>query len=256
MEQWVILAVAAIIGAVFGSFLTMFTYRYPREMPLALPRSRCGACEHVLGVRDLFPIFSWAFSGGKCRYCRASVSIRYPLIELVCAAGFVGIIWLYGLSVLALPVLVLYLGVVALIVTDLEHWIIPDPVHLFLIPAGLFYGYALGDIMPHLVGMGAGLLIGLTLHYGYKWLRKRDGLGLGDVKFLATAGAWLGLVGMVPFLFFSGLLGIGFALLWRQFSAEKTYFPFGPALAITLLLSVLFPEIPQGFWVMLAGLKA
>jgi prepilin signal peptidase PulO-like enzyme (type II secretory pathway) len=81
----------------------------------------------------------------------------------------------------------------------------------------------------------------LALHYGYKWLRKKDGLGFGDVKFLAVAGLWLGVMPMVPFLFYAGVLGIITGLVWRALGLGPV-FPFGPSLAVALFICVAYPE--------------
>ncbi len=242
---------SGVLGLVFGSFLSMFTYRYPREEPITMQRSRCPSCQTPLGWRDLFPLFSWLLQKGRCRHCKAPISKRYPAIELATAAGFVLVGSQVGMTTPFIPLAILVCGVVALIATDLEYWIIPDPVHVFLIPAGLYYGYLNDTWIDQIAGMLFGLGLGLFLHFGYKWLRKRDGLGLGDVKFLATAGAWLGMYGLVPFSIISGVLGIVFALIWRMFSEEKIYFPFGPALAFTLLICVLFEQVPLSFWTMM-----
>jgi len=93
--------------------------------------------------------------------------------------------------------------------------------------------------------LGAG--IGLTLHYGYRFLRKKEGLGFGDVKFLAVAGLWLGVKPIVPFLFFSGLFGVVLGLVWRALG-RGPIFPFGPALALAMFLCVAVPQFSNIFW--------
>ena len=103
-------------------------------------------------------------------------------------------------------------------------------------------------------GLVAGLTLGLALHYGYRHLRKMEGLGFGDVKFLAVAGLWLGLQSIVPFLFFSGLLGVGTGMLWRLLG-RGAVFPFGPALAVAMFLCVAYPELALHFWDMYSFLK-
>jgi leader peptidase (prepilin peptidase)/N-methyltransferase len=139
-------------------------------------------------------------------------------------------------------------ALLVMIVADLEQYIIPDEVHYTLIPLGFAYHYVIGTAWSDVAGgflIGGG--IGLLLHYGYRILRKKDGLGFGDVKFLAVAGLWLGMLPIVPFLFFSGLLGVVFGLAWRALG-KGPIFPFGPALAVSLFLCVAFPELPNQFW--------
>lgn len=247
LEQWQELALAALLGLVFGSFISMFTYRYPRDEPMGRQRSRCPSCSHTLGLPDLIPFFSWAMQSGRCRHCRTPIPARYPLIELSTMVGFILVVGQVGLGWAFMPLAALAGCTVALIATDLEHWIIPDPVHWILIPAGLGYAAMQGELPSRLGGLIAGLLFGLLLHHGYRRLRGREGLGMGDVKFFATAGAWLGLWGLVPYCFLAGLVGIAFAMVWRALTGDK-YFPFGPALAMTLFGCALYPELPALFW--------
>lgn len=74
------------VGLSLGSFASLLAYRWPRGMRWTVARSQCPACGHALGPRDLVPLFSWLLSGGKCRYCKAAVSKRYPLLEITAAA--------------------------------------------------------------------------------------------------------------------------------------------------------------------------
>lgn len=97
------------IGLCFGSFASLLAYRLPRGLPWAATRSQCPACGHALGVRDLIPLVSWAMSGGKCRYCKARVSVRYPLLEItaagICLAlyALIGWQWMLAPALVAVP---------------------------------------------------------------------------------------------------------------------------------------------------------
>ena len=86
-DLWFRILCGVSVGLVLGSFVTMLSYRLPRGISIVMPRSHCPACKTQLGARDLVPVFSWLFSGGKCRHCGRRISARYPLIELVVAAG-------------------------------------------------------------------------------------------------------------------------------------------------------------------------
>ncbi len=256
--RWIWWIAALLTGACLGSFLTLASWRLPRDESLIAPPSRCPACQHRLGVRDLFPVFSWAARRGRCAHCGVKVSARYPAIEILTALSVFGALYLAGPTLSGLLLGILACCVVLLVITDLEAWIIPDEVHWTLIPTGLLWRVqgldALApaqDYAALLIGPAAGLAIGLTLHYGYLWLRKRHGLGLGDVKFLASAGAWLGAVNLVPYLFYSGLLGVLFAMLWRLLRRgqdDAGHFPFGPALGLALLFGAFWPESFTLFW--------
>jgi leader peptidase (prepilin peptidase)/N-methyltransferase len=250
MENSAILwVVIALLGASIGSFLTLITYRLPRDEEIGMSRSRCPSCSTTLGVMDLFPILSWIVSGGKCRHCKTRVSVRYPLTELACALGALAALYHYGFTMEALAVMGLWWCIVAIIVTDLEHYIILDEVQIAIIVFGLLYHYALGsDFLDVFIAGFAGLTIGLTLKYGFLYLRNKDGLGLGDVKLLFGVGIWLASsASFVPFLFFSGVLGVVFGLSWRIIG-RGAVFPFGPALAASLLLCVVWPDVANQFW--------
>jgi len=242
-------AFAGVIGTMIGSFLTLATHRLPLDEKIGMTRSHCPKCLTNLRIRDLFPILSWLLSRGKCRYCHATVHWRYPLIELACAMGTAAMVWRYGVSLEALALSGLWWCFVAIVITDLEHTIILDEVQ---IAAGLFgalYAFALNlDANDVVASAFAGLTIGLTLKYGFLYLRNKDGLGLGDVKFLFVVGIWLGnAANFVTFLFFSGVLGMVSGISWRAMGLGER-FPFGPSLAAALLLCVLFPQAAHGFW--------
>lgn len=235
-------------GLCFGSFITCASYRLPLDIDVVKKPSYCPSCNTKLGFRDLFPVFSWLASGGKCRHCKTKISARYPIIEMVTAALFVLVYAKFGLTPMGGVMALLVVMLMILIVADLEHYIIPDSVHVVLLPLGGVYHYLRGDgFEDPLYGMLLGLGLGLFLHYGYSWLRGKTMLGFGDVKFLGVVGLWLGLMPMVPFLFFSGFFGVVFGLLWRV-ATKNPVFPFGPSLAAALFVGVVFPEIYRLFW--------
>ena len=248
LEQYWEMALILAAGLCFGSFVTLASFRLPRDESVVRPGSRCPSCGTQLKPLDLVPVFSWVAHRGRCAHCKTKVHWRYPAIELVQAALFLGIYFLVGPNGLWVVLALLSVCILTLIVTDLEHMIIPDEIQIVMGILSLAYAW-LGGIAWTDLGIGAatGLLIGLSLHYGFKWIRKKDGLGFGDVKFLAVAGAWMGVQPMVPFLFFAGLLGIATALVWRMFN-KNPQFPFGPALAISMFMCVLFPQITAAFW--------
>lgn len=243
----ILLPLIFLLGISIGSFVTMASHRLPLSQEIVFKPSYCPHCQTRLGIPDLFPLLSWALHKGKCRHCEKPVSARYPLIELILGIVFVGIVLLRGMSVDSLLLALLATELAILIVTDLEHYIIPDSIQVALLLTGLAYRFYHGEGDENLIagiagGMATGLAIGLVLHYGYLHLRKKDALGFGDVKFLAVAGCWLPLTAFVPFLFFSGLIGIATGLLWRL-AGRGAIFPFGPALAISLFINTLIPDM-------------
>jgi leader peptidase (prepilin peptidase)/N-methyltransferase len=233
----------AVLGLVAGSFATAASHRLPRDLPLAVDRSRCPSCDHVLGAGDLVPVLSWLAARGRCRYCGAPVSVRYPATELLMALLFVGAWRLAGDDDLAAAMLALTaLGLVVIAIADLEARIIPDPVLLGLLPVAVAWRWHNGGDWVDGIGgaaLGSALLFGLRA--GFKALRGLDALGLGDVKFMALAGLYVGVTGLAPFLLVSGLAGIGFGLVWRLAKREAA-FPFGPALCIALAVMLVAPD--------------
>lgn len=236
-------------GLVFGSFITCASYRLPREEDIIRKSSYCPSCQAKLGFKDLFPIISWTVSKGRCRYCNARISPRYPVIEAATAAIFLWLYAYYGFSVQAVILALFAVALLIMIVVDFEHYIIPDEIHMALLPLAFLYHYTIGTPMADIAfGAGAGAAIGLALHHGYRLLRRKEGLGYGDVKFLAVAGLWMGSLTLFPpFLFFSGMLGVATGLVWRVLKRGER-FPFGPSLAAALFLCVAIPEVPALFW--------
>jgi prepilin signal peptidase PulO-like enzyme (type II secretory pathway) len=246
---WPILVFFGIFGAVIGSFLTLITYRLPLDEKIGRTRSRCTSCGVVLKVLDLIPVLSWLMGGGKCRHCKARISVRYVLTELACAFGAVAIIYHYGVTLEAFAILGLWWAIVAIIVTDLEHYIILDEVQITIGLLGIVHGYVQQYTATDVaMAAFAGAAIGLGLKYGFLYLRHKDALGMGDVKFLFVAGIWLECAeNFVPFLFFSGVLGTVCGLVWRAVGLGDR-FPFGPALALSLFMCVVTPSVATDFW--------
>lgn len=239
-------AVAAVLGLIFGSFVTLVSHRLPRGEPILTGRSRCPSCRVALGPRDLVPLLSWLVQGRRCRQCGAAVSPRYALIEVLLAGLFAGLYLHSGATLTGLLLAGLAVGLVTLSVTDVEAGIIPDKVLLVLAPLGLAYQYAAGDVALGLAGGALAGGVAYAIRYAFKRLRGRDALGLGDVKYFAVAGLWLGPFGLPAFMIVTGGAGIAFALLWRRLGGGRE-FPFGPALAFGLFICLLFPELVRLF---------
>ncbi|MBI4969776.1 MAG: prepilin peptidase [Rhodospirillales bacterium] len=238
-------ALALLLGLVFGSFVTALVHRVPRGMALLGDRSRCPACGHVLGWRDLVPLLSWLTSRGRCRHCGQTISFRYPMIEIASAllVLLVAARQAEPLAAALLALMAVLLLAIALI--DLEKRIIPNRLLLALLPIGLAYRLTVdADPLDMLGGLALALALGLGLAFGYAKLRGRPGLGMGDVKFLALAGLVLGFSGFPVFLLLAGLLGVVTGLGWRL-AGRGSRFPFGPALAATLLIVLLFPSLSR-----------
>jgi leader peptidase (prepilin peptidase) / N-methyltransferase len=182
-----------VAGPFVGSFLGVVIERLPAGRPLAFGRSRCDACGATLGAKDLVPIASWLWQRGRCAHCRAELSAFYPIIELaalaVAASAALAVSgWLLLVSCM-LGWMLLTLAAI-----DQRHFLLPDILTLPLIPAGFLVAFALDPalVVSHLVGALAGFAAFAAIAFVYRRLRRREGLGLGDAKLLAAAGAWLG----------------------------------------------------------------
>lgn len=243
--------IIAAVGLAIGSFITAISYRMPRDLPWVSAASHCPKCENKLKVRDLVPLFSWLVSRGKCRHCESRVHWRYPLTELLTAISLVVLYFYMGETMDTNYLLMagLTVCIIALTVTDLEHYMIPDELQIAMALLGLAYGLFVSQIgiEAMLKGAALGFAIGSALHYGYYFYKGVHGLGFGDVKLMAVAGVWLGFEPVVPFLFYGGILGIISAIIWRVLSRGR-HFPFGPALAFSLLLILLYPRANYLFW--------
>jgi leader peptidase (prepilin peptidase) / N-methyltransferase len=236
------------VGLAFGSFVTLLSYRLPLGEDVIIKPSRCPKCGTTLTFFDLWPVVSWIASKGQCRHCHQSISIRYPLTEIITSVGFLWMYGLYGITSIGIIMALVWVALMVMIVVDLEHYIIPDTVQVALLILGVAYHMVLQTPSSDVIyGTALGLGIALALRFGYQIIRKNEGLGMGDVKFFTVAGLWLGIKAMVPFMFLAGVLGVITGVIWKRLG-RGDIFPFGPALAIALLLSIVAPQSSNLFW--------
>ncbi|MBX9767146.1 MAG: prepilin peptidase [Bdellovibrionales bacterium] len=234
-EFWV-----GLLGLLLGSFANVVIYRLPQEKSVVRPRSACPHCGHAINWKDNIPVFSWLILRGKCRSCRAPISARYPLVELLMGILFLIQARHHGATWTLLEMLILTFGLVVISFIDLDHMIIPDQFSLSGIALGLL-GATLNperDVMDAAIGLLAGGGFLLTVAVVYTKIRGEEGLGGGDIKLLAWTGAVLGWRS-VPFTILVGSIAgsiVGIAMSIRFKSGLKTQLPFGPYLAGAALL--------------------
>lgn len=217
--EWLLLGTAAALGACLGSFLNVVVYRLPRDMSLSRPPSTCPGCGQRIAPYDNVPVLGWLWLRGRARCCKAKISVRYPLVEL--GGAFLAVLVAesrvlvpgmeIGEGVLAFWLyLSLALGLVALALIDLEFMILPDSLTLGGAALGFASSFVRSEVTPlaSAVGAVAGFVaIWLPFIWGYERLRGQPGMGLGDAKLLALAGAWFGWIGVLFALFAGALQG-------------------------------------------------
>ncbi|MBA2669469.1 MAG: prepilin peptidase, partial [Gemmatimonadetes bacterium] len=148
IPDWLIWTYAALVGAAVGSFLNVCIYRWPEGLSVIRPRSRCPACGFQIGWRDNLPIFSWLMLRGRCRGCKAGISVQYPLVELVTALLWLAAAVRYGLSWQTLSVAIFLTLLLGIALTDARAYIIPDEFSIGGLVLGLALSFAPGGITP------------------------------------------------------------------------------------------------------------
>jgi leader peptidase (prepilin peptidase)/N-methyltransferase len=255
-------AVTFMLGASIGSFLNVCISRWPAELSVVKPRSRCPRCEKPIAWYDNVPVLSWLLLRGKCRGCALPISIQYPLIEIATGLIWVAALWCYGPTFTALRVAVGATILLGIMMTDLLHYVIPDgftvtgflfaliaaPVALFLGESGPFAGP-----WDAFVGACAGAgLIAIVGWLGEVALRK-EAMGQGDVTLMAMIGAMVGpgrsfltvfigaAIGAVVFLLFVMPVG-SLRAKRRGVEFELPLVPFGVFLAPAGMVALLWGD--------------
>jgi leader peptidase (prepilin peptidase)/N-methyltransferase len=281
IELWpglaVILALfAALYGACIGSFLNVCIYRIPRDESVIRPRSHCPHCNRLIPWYLNIPVASWVLLGGRCRFCRGPIAIRYVLVELLTALLFVSVFLQWGalprvLGLQPLPDLVLVTiywvflsGLVLGTFVDFEHLIIPDSVTLGGIAAGLVFSFlvpALHGATGHWTGLmrsGIGAAAGFGGMFAIAELGtrafKKEAMGFGDVKLMGAIGAFLGWQAVIFTVLVSSLFGsiVGVTLIVSGKRQLQSQIPFGPYLSAAALLWVFWgPRLRDAYLAML-----
>ena len=219
-----------LLGLSIGSFLNVVAWRLPRGEGVVAGRSHCPVCGHTLGALDLIPLLGYFFLKGRCRYCQAGISPRYPLVELATGGLFVLAFWQQGLSIGTPGLWWFYSVLLTVSLIDLDYRIIPDRLLLAGLPAAalLFFAPTSPGLVSLLIGGAGGFLFLLAIV-----LISRGGMGGGDVKLAGYLGLCLGWKLLTVALFFGFIFGgvVGVYLLIFRKKGRKDEVPFGPFLA-------------------------
>ena len=247
LPDWLPLARLAplLLSPFIGSFLGVLVRRLPRGLPIALARSRCEACGRTLEAQDMVPVASFLILRGRCRGCRARIAPMHLGIEIAA----IGVAFWAALAEPDPARLWLACGLgwtlLALAWIDWDHLRLPDALTLPLVVAGLGAALLLdpGAAPEHAAAAALGYLALRGLAVGYRALRGREGLGAGDAKLLAAAGAWVGVAALPTVVLGAALFGIGLAVATRlrgHAVSRATPVPFGPGLCAALWLAWLY----------------
>ena len=232
----------AAFGLCIGSFLNVVIHRLPRGTSVVTPPSRCPGCNYQLQWSDNVPVLSWIFLRGRCRKCRAPISIRYPIVEILTMLMFLLHLWLFGWSALMIVRVAFATALIALFAIDLEHHLLPNAITLPGIVVGLIVSLVLppgivDSILGTLLGGGVLWVIG-EAYYRYSG---QEGMGGGDVKMLAMIGAFLGWKLVLVTLVLSSIGGslIGVLVIAIKRGGMKHALPYGTFLALGALAASL-----------------
>jgi leader peptidase (prepilin peptidase)/N-methyltransferase len=251
---------AALAGLLIGSFLNVCIFRWPRDLSVVKPRSMCPECEKPIAWYDNIPLLSFILLKGRCRNCQASISARYPLVELLTAVCFASAVWQYSLTLAALKLCVYSALLLGCIFADFADRILPDEFTLggaiiglifaafVILPQGLpslfippGWPEPVRSLVEALFGGGFPALSIFLVGELYYKLRKKEGLGLGDVKMIAMMGAFYGLSPTLLAMLGGSFGGSIISLAYLRFSKKdlSTYeLPFGSFLGIASLIII------------------
>ena len=249
MRDAVLLSTVILLGIapITGSFLGVLALRIPAGRKVLIDRSACDACGHVLGFLDLMPVVNWMVSRGRCRYCGERVSRFYPLIEL---AALAVVLWAWtvasGPELWAGSILGWLLMVLALINT--RHFTVPDELVLPLITVG-FAAAAItgtGAMVDSLAGAGIGFGWGLAMAAVDAKFDRRAGLGSGEARLLAAAGAWVGWQGLPDVAVVALLAALAVAVVHARARSADRRLPVGACVCLATWLAWLYGPLILG----------
>ena len=231
---------SAVTGSLFGSFLNVVITRLPiKGKFFSESRSQCPACGHTIRWYDLFPIISWILLLGRCRDCKARISVRYPLVEAAGSLLAVSSLWCFGLAPATVIVYAVTMILLAIALIDYDTSEIPDSLIIALAPLAIVSIWFLPNVtlLSHAIGLVAIALPMLLLS-----LAIPGAFGGGDIKLMAVCGFLLGWQ-LSLIAFFIALLIGGSIAVYLMLSGKRKrgeHMVFGPALCIGITFSIYF----------------
>lgn len=278
-----LITTALVVGLVVGSFLNVVIYRLPvmldrqwraecaelngtdaatapaARFDLIVPRSTCPACKAPIGALQNIPVLSYLALRGRCARCRAPISVRYPLVEILCGVLSALAAWRFGYGAPAACAIVITWFLIAMTFIDLDHQLLPDSLTMPLLWLGLLasltgWGSASSslpvDPVSAISGAALGYLSLWAVYHAFRLLTHKEGMGYGDFKLLAAFGAWLGWRMLLPIVLLSAIVGalVGVALIVGRRHERGTPIPFGPFLAAAGWVAIMWgPQIVHDY---------
>jgi len=244
LPSWIFSLFGLAYGLMVGSFANVCISRLPKKQSVIFPASHCPKCNKPIHVTDNIPILSYLLLKGQCRNCKEKISWIYPGIELLTGLLMAAVFYRFGFSWECLIFSIVVAALVIITVIDIEHQIIPDVLTLPGIPLCLAAGTYLNGFWDSLLGLLVGGGMFYLIAVGYLKLRGKEGMGGGDIKYIAAAGALVGWVQVLFIIFIAALTGgifggIGMSVRKLDFLSR---IPFGPFLALATLVSIFFGQ--------------
>ncbi|EFK06185.1 putative type IV prepilin leader peptidase [delta proteobacterium NaphS2] len=235
---------SVLFGLCLGSFANVCIYRIPQNKSIVHPGSSCPHCGAGIPFYDNIPVISYLVLRGRCRRCGASISLRYPLVEMLMGLLSLALFIKFGFHLQYL-LFMLFSGTLLILgFIDFDHKILPDVLTLPGILAGWLVSFFPGGIswVDSLIGLAAGGGSLYLVAAVYERITGREGLGGGDIKLLAMIGAWLGWMSLPLIVLMSSLSGavIGSAFILSGGRGARTQIPFGPFLSMGALAYLFF----------------
>jgi leader peptidase (prepilin peptidase)/N-methyltransferase len=279
--------VCLVVGLAVGSFLNVVIHRLPRMMErawkeecdelnaagepygspapppqpktkaapynLIVPRSACPSCGHGITAMENIPVLSWAVLRGRCSACKARISPRYPVVEVL---GGLAAAWSaarFGPSGAAFGAMVFLWCIIAASFIDFDTQLLPDSITLPLLWLGLLLnaGEVFTDLHSAVIGAAAGYLVLWSVYWLFKLVTGKEGMGYGDFKLLAAIGAWCGWQMLPLTIVLSSFVGavVGIAMMVFARHGRNVPIPFGPYLGIAGIVALFWgPQLTRQYF--------
>ena len=226
-------------GLLIGSFLNVVIYRVPEKQNIVTTRSHCMSCGYELKWYDLVPLFSYLALGGKCRKCKAKISVQYPLIEVLNGILYLVVFAKWGLSVDSLLYCLLFSALIALSVIDFRTYEIPLGINGCILLLGVLQVvFHLSSWKDYLIGF---LAVSLPLYLLFM-ITKGRGIGGGDVKLMAVCGLVIGWQNIILAFFLGCIIGSVIHVLRMRLSGESHVLAMGPYLSLGVMIAALYGQ--------------